>query len=555
MAPNGADDESTHGESGSELVSPTRRGVLRAAGVGATGLALGGFTGTAAAEDGETPSRLHTDGRWLKNAEDEQVRLRGVATASMGFYHVENIHPKSPKDVVGWASDTDRGWYPDVLRLPVTQWDVDQLGPQTLVDDVLRPVVDMLGERGTYAMIDYHVIRPYTEAATDDSGYDRYPDDLVRNFWGTVAPAFADDDHVLYELFNEPTYPVFWGDKGEDVTKEGAWKLWRESAQPWVDMVREEAPETPIVLGSPHWTSRTNFAPEYPFDGDNLIYASHIYPSNGSPEEFDDQYGKPAEEVPVFLTEFGWDPFSDGLDQGTNTGWGQPLREWLEGYENMSWASWCFDDSWGPRMFDSPGMGGADEWTLRSGPEEHGGFVRQWLAETSEEPIAMMAPSKTEATEGDSVQFEVVETTDDDHWITDLEWEFGDGETGEGWWVSHKYPDPGQYEVRLTATNDADETTTHGLAITVREMTDKVAKADPSTTEPAVDETVEFEARDCSGDERWITDLEWDFGDGETAEGWWASHRYDESGTYTVALTATDNTGESTTHEVELTVE
>lgn len=65
--------------------------------------------------------------------------------------------------------------------------------------------------------------------------------------------------------------------------------------------------------------------------------------------------------MPVFLTEFGWDPFSDGLDHGTNTGWGQPLREWVESYENMSWAAWCFDDSWGPRLFDSPAQGGADE--------------------------------------------------------------------------------------------------------------------------------------------------------------------------------------------------
>ncbi|MFC7193990.1 PKD domain-containing protein [Halosimplex aquaticum] len=43
--------------------------------------------------------------------------------------------------------------------------------------------------------------------------------------------------------------------------------------------------------------------------------------------------------------------------------------------------------------------------------------------------------------------------------------------------------------------------------------------------------------------------------DGETAEGWWASHSYGSAGAYTVALTATDNTDHSTTHEVEITVE
>ncbi|WP_436926963.1 PKD domain-containing protein [Halosimplex amylolyticum] len=548
--------ESERDESPNSGRTPTRRGVLRAAGAGVAGVAIGGLTGTVAAADGEPPSRLHTDGKWVRNAEGESVRLRGVATASMGFYEVDGIHPKTPSDVVGWASDADRGWYPNVVRLPVTQWDVDQLGVDGLVDDVLRPVVDVLGERGTYAMIDYHLIHPYTEAAADDAGYDTSPDEIVRNFWGGVAPAFADDEHVLYELFNEPTYPVFWGDNGEDVADpEAAWKLWRETAQPWVDMVREEAPETPIVVGSPHWTSRTNFAPEYPFEGENLVYAAHIYPDNGQPDEFDDQYGAPAEDVPVFVTEFGWDPFSDGLDQGTNTGWGQPFREWVRSYENMGWAAWCFDDSWAPTMFDSPGAGGADEWTLRGGPEEEGDFVRQWLAETSEEPIARQRPGKTEATEGDTIQFEAHGNAGEDRWVTDLAWDFGDGTTGEGWWVEHTFDDPGQYDVSLTATDNEDETTTHAVAITVREVTDKVATADPSTTEPAVDETVEFEARDCSGEDRWITDLAWDFGDGTTAEGWWTSHSYGSAGTYTVALTATDDTDHSTTHEVEITVE
>lgn len=77
----------------------------------------------------------------------------------------------------------------------------------------------------------------------------------------------------------------------------------------------------------------------------------------------------------------------------------------------------------------------------------------------------------------------------------------------------------------------------------------------PSKTEATEGDSVQFEVVETTDDERWITDLLWDFGDGETAEGWWGSHSYDSTGTDTVALTATDNTGESTTHEVELTVE
>jgi len=58
-----------------------------------------------------------------------------------------------------------------------------------------------------------------------------------------------------------------------------------------------------------------------------------------------------------------------------------------------------------------------------------------------------------------------------------------------------------------------------------------------------------------AGDDRWVDALAWDFGDGTTGEGWWASHEYDAAGTYTVELTATDNTGHTTTDTVEITVE
>ena len=380
--PHGGDEERQTANRSTDERTATRRTVLRATGAGAAGVAIGGFAGTAAASADETPSRLHTDGKWVRDADGEPVRLRGLATASMGFYAVDGIHPKTPEEVVGWASDPARGWYPNVVRLPVTQWDVDQLGVETLVSDVLRPVVDLLGERGIYAMIDYHVIHPYTEAAADDADYDTSPDDIVRNFWGGVAPAFADDEHVVYELFNEPTYPIFWSDNGETVeSPEDEWLLWRETAQPWVDTVREEAPETPIVVGSPSWTSRTNFAPEYPFEGENLVYTAHIFPSWDA-STWEPYFGDPALEVPMFVDEWGYtDVQRDAVEPhmvGTTDGWGRPFRDWLAGHRNVNWSAWVFSSEWVPTMVNH-------EWTALGGNDYMGAFVKQWLADARAE--------------------------------------------------------------------------------------------------------------------------------------------------------------------------
>ncbi|WP_226011675.1 carbohydrate-binding protein [Halomicrobium salinisoli] len=83
---------------------------------------------------------------------------------------------------------------------------------------------------------------------------------------------------------------------------------------------------------------------------------------------------------------------------------------------------------------------------------------------------------------------------------------------------------------------------------------DPVATIDAGSTSVGVGERITLRVNDTSGTGRWIDSLEWEFGDGATGTGWWQSHSYGSAGTYTVALTATANTGETTTHEVTITV-
>ncbi|MCU4740623.1 glycoside hydrolase family 5 protein [Natronoglomus mannanivorans] len=385
----------------------TRRTFMQAAGIGVGGLALGGFPGTATAVDNPTP-RLETDGRWIVDPDGNRVKLRGFATASLEFIDYD-WYPFTVEEVLEHGTDGET-WHPNTVRLPITEDPVHEHGMEYVVEDLLRPAVDLLADRGVYAVIDLHLIRPYVDAMGNAEGMveDGWADDisglgfdanvetdeLLTEFWSAVAPEFADDENVIFELYNEPTLPLTWADYGEygaDVeTREDSWLLWRDAAQPWVDLIREEAPETPIIIGSPDWTSETQFAPEHPFEGENLIYASHIYPANGHPDEFDDEYGAPAEDVPVVVTEFGWDPdeeFEETVEYGTTSEWGEPVREWMESYDNMGWLGWCFDDTWAPTFFDSPDEGVGEPWTLKDDPEQQGWFIRQWLEETKDDMV------------------------------------------------------------------------------------------------------------------------------------------------------------------------
>ncbi|USZ73486.1 PKD domain-containing protein [Natronosalvus halobius] len=172
-----------------------------------------------------------------------------------------------------------------------------------------------------------------------------------------------------------------------------------------------------------------------------------------------------------------------------------------------------------------------------------------------EPPIARINPDTTEVTIGERLSFGVEDTSGNERWIDSLEWDLGDGTTATGWWTDHRYDDPGEYTVTLTATDNTGTETTDTITVTVEDLTEPIARLAPSTTDASVDERVTFQVEDTSGNERWIDSLAWSFGDGTTAEGWWNAHRYDEPGEYTVTLTATDNTGAKTTDTVTIAVE
>jgi len=303
---------------------------------------------------------LRTDGKWIVDENGNEVVPRGVASVEPRWgMNYPNQNGGDYWETLTHLTDESRGWYPGVVRVPCTigSWE-DAGGPSAYAAEYLDRIVDHCAENGVYVMIDHHLVKEYESDDTDRK---------MRRFWNAIAPRYADRSHVIYELYNEPTTPAYWDDD------ERAWSAWKEVAQPWVDLVQDHAPNRPLVIGSPRWTSMPHMAPADPFEGDNLIYAGHIYPANGTPAEFDDIYGRPADEVPVMITEFGWSETGEAsVDRGTTSGWGEGFREWVDSYPNMGWQAWCFSGGWFPRLIDS-------QANVLGGDAFAGHAVKEWL--------------------------------------------------------------------------------------------------------------------------------------------------------------------------------
>ncbi|WP_136689485.1 cellulase family glycosylhydrolase [Halorhabdus amylolytica] len=347
-------------------ISATRRrflagvasgGMLSWAVVSSSTVFAGGVPTSGSGQSMPTP-RLHVEGKWLKDPNGDRVSLYGLNTVDPYWgRNYQEMGDASYGDTLHRLTDPERGWHPRVIRVPV-QHSLESVGLQRTIDEYLRPTVDLLGDRGCYVILDYHQVERWDTEEIDQQ---------IRTFWNAVAPAFADDEHVLFELFNEPTKPS--GDGRAD------WDAWRETAQPWVDQIRLHAPETPIIVGSPRWSSYVKYADDNPFEDENILYSVHLYP--GHFESYDvDAIAAAAEEVPLFVTEWGYVNDDDKPEYivGTTSGFGESIAEYFDSIPNVNWTAWCADSLWSPAMFDTDG-------SLRTGDRYMGGFVKQLLAD------------------------------------------------------------------------------------------------------------------------------------------------------------------------------
>lgn len=300
---------------------------------------------SAQAEAGSTPMpKLKVEGSHLATQNGTHVTLRGVSLCSLEWH--------KPLQQIEQITRSPLKWDANVLRLPVQVKEWNRVGAGSYIKNYLDPAVALCKQNNIYCIIDWHQIGPWKDPKVIST---------LTDFWKRVAPRYASNPNILYEVFNEPMSPG-------DMTKEN-WAAWKASAQVWVDMIRRDAPDTVILIGSPHWSQMPQFAAADPFKGDNLAYVMHLYP-NWKQEKWDKLFGNAADTVPIFITEWGWSATPKNKKMvfaGNAQTYGTPLRTYLDQKPHINWTAWSYDPACGPAML------GADK--------DMAAFVKAWLAE------------------------------------------------------------------------------------------------------------------------------------------------------------------------------
>jgi endoglucanase len=301
--------------------------------------------GSAVAENGQ----LKVCQEKLCNAQGKAVQLRGMSSHGTQWY--EQCLTDGSLDAL--AGD----WGADVLRVSTyVQEDGYETDPERFTE-IAQRVVDKAVERGMYAVIDWHMLDPGDPNANTA---------LAKRFFADMASKYADEPNVFYEIANEPS--------GVE------WKEIKSYAEEIIPVIRKHDPDGIALVGTRAWSSfgvsdgsDEREVVENPVEADNIMYTFHFYAASHD-EEYLRTLSRAADELPVFVTEFGT---QNSAGEGANDfAMAQKYID-LMAEKNISWTNWNYSDDERSGAVFKPGTCEGDEWTGTGVLKEAGVWIRE----------------------------------------------------------------------------------------------------------------------------------------------------------------------------------
>lgn len=170
-------------------------------------------------------------------------------------------------------------------------------------------------------------------------------------------------------------------------------------------------------------------------------------------------------------------------------------------------------------------------------------------------PVATASALPTSGAAPLNVVFYSNGSYDPDGFIGNIHWDFGGGWEYWGAVGYHTFDAPGSYPVTLTVYDSQGAIGTATLTVVVgppNQLPQAVASATPSSGSAPL--AVAFSSTGSSDADGTLVSYSWTFGDGGASTQPNPNHTYTAPGTYTTALTVTDNAGGTDTASVTVTV-
>ena len=170
-------------------------------------------------------------------------------------------------------------------------------------------------------------------------------------------------------------------------------------------------------------------------------------------------------------------------------------------------------------------------------------------------PTAKFNVSPTAGAKNTLFTFDATGSTDPGSTVATYKWDFGDGQTGNGRVVTHRFSRGGTFTVTLTVTDSNNASNSISRQIEVASGSAPVVKYTVSPQSGDIDTLFRFDASATTDPDGTIVRFEWVFDDGDRATGPTVEHRFRQDGLFNVEVTVTDNDGLTSSLAKDIRVE
>jgi hypothetical protein len=359
------------------------------------------------------PLALEVKGNQILNSKNEPVTLRGVNAACLEWSSDGDGHIL---ETVRVAIDD---WNSNIVRIPLSQdrWfgkAPEQKDEGKAYRALVKETVELCSSKGCYIILDLH----WSDANEwgQNIGQHSMPDRNSIIFWKDIAPIYANNPAVIFDLYNEP-HDVSWDVwlKGGEIKDRPngpdlpAKTFEAVGMQEMLDAVRSTGAKNVVIAGGLEWA--------YDFDGilegrqlndpmgNGVIYANHAYDHFGeSIFTWIANMKEASAKFPIIISEFGWSGgpnrrkewWGNNPSSALNDDW---LLHLIKGIQENNWsfAAWDLHPAAGPTLIadwnymPTPDFGVYVKKLLVTGKSS--GYTPPDLSKIAEIPISTLPES------------------------------------------------------------------------------------------------------------------------------------------------------------------
>ena len=223
--------------------------------------------------------KLTVSGTKIIDANGKEYQLMGVSTHGLQWFP-EYVNRETFKTI------RDE-WGANVIRLAMYTDENGYCVGGSSVKEKLKTVVkngvQYATELGMYVIIDWHILHDLTPM--------KYADE-AEAFFREMTAEFGSYGNVIYEICNEPN-------GGTD------WPEIKKYAERIIPVIRSNAKDAIIIIGTPTWSQDVDRAAADPVKGTNLMYALHFYAGTHKDNLRSKMVAAIKAGLPVFVSEYG----------------------------------------------------------------------------------------------------------------------------------------------------------------------------------------------------------------------------------------------------------